>query len=552
VWANAAFHVEIIKFSAVIPIMEQGRAALEAGRILEDKQGEIMKKYKSVRTKLIAVICLSVVVTAIFCVAVNVYNFSRYYREAVDAKLNASAQSVVKAINEILRSGTLGSSGVITDWIARECERVKTSDKDIAYLAVTDNQRLIHYHTSKQLINSPFKEGNGFIDKMYPIKSDSENQGFLHIAVEKATISKKVNSFILGGALISLLILCLIIPVAYVLVSNKIVRPLKKITVMLTNIAEGEGDLTKRLERVETRDEFEVLSKKFNKFVDKIHETVVKVRENSENVSRSAGGLYAKTEEMKDVIIQQTNHAVEVATAVEEMSESTIQVAENAEHTRDEAHKSSEIAKRGEEKTAENIEIMDRLVKSVETSANAVNELGKLSDLIDQIVKVIEEIADQTNLLALNAAIEAARAGDAGRGFAVVADEVRKLAEKTATATKDIGKTVVSIKNGTVNAVSSMEMSKKEVLQSKDRIYEARTALTEIVHGADSVMEMITQIATASSQQSSVSEEISKNIEGIKDSILQTSAGTEHNVRLAGEMQQMVKDLNSVIGRFKI
>jgi len=234
------------------------------------------------------------------------------------------------------------------------------------------------------------------------------------------------------------------------------------------------------------------------------------------------------------------------------MSESTLQIAKNAEHTRDEAHRSSDIAKMGEGKTTENMEIMDRLVRTVESSSNAVDELGKLSDLIDQIVRVIEEIADQTNLLALNAAIEAARAGDAGRGFAVVADEVRKLAEKTATATKDIGKTVLSIKDGTVNAVSSMDMSKKEVLQSKDRIYEARAALTEIVNVADSVMEMITQIATASSQQSSVSEEISRNIEDIKDSILQTSEGTEHNVKLADEMQRSVEDLNSVISKFKV
>jgi methyl-accepting chemotaxis protein len=243
---------------------------------------------------------------------------------------------------------------------------------------------------------------------------------------------------------------------------------------------------------------------------------------------------------------------VEVATAVEEMSESTLQIAKNAEHTRDEAHRSSDIAKMGEGKTTENMEIMDRLVRTVESSSNAVDELGKLSDLIDQIVRVIEEIADQTNLLALNAAIEAARAGDAGRGFAVVADEVRKLAEKTATATKDIGKTVLSIKDGTVNAVSSMDMSKKEVLQSKDRIYEARAALIEIVNVADSVMEMITQIATASSQQSSVSEEISRNIEDIKDSILQTSEGTEHNVKLADEMQRSVADLDSVISKFKV
>ncbi|MCX5812353.1 MAG: methyl-accepting chemotaxis protein, partial [Proteobacteria bacterium] len=412
---------------------------------------------------------------------------------------------------------------------------------------------LIHYHTEKQYMNKTFEQPKNVIDKTYSIKPDGgDSAGILHIGIEKKIINNKINAFIFGGVLISVFILCLILPLVYLLVSNRIMKPLKKITVMLTDIAEGDGDLTKRLERVETQDEFEVLSKKFNKFVDKIHEIIMKVGQNTSNVSRSANELYAKTEEMKNVIVLQTNHTIEVASAVVEMTSNILEVARNANNTKDEASKSSDIAKMGEKKTIENMEIMDSLVKTVETSSSAVNELGMLSDLIDEIIKVIEDIADQTNLLALNAAIEAARAGDAGRGFAVVADEVRKLAEKTATATKDIGKTVVSIKNGTINAVSSMEKSKEEVLESKNKIYEAKNALTEIVNGADLVMAMVTQIASASSQQSTVSEEIGKSVDNIKESIILTSSATEHNVKLAGELQQSVKELNNVIGMFRV
>jgi methyl-accepting chemotaxis protein len=511
-----------------------------------------MKRRKSVQVRLIGAIVLSVVLTAILCVAVNVYNFSRYYGEAVEAKIDASAQSVTKSIGDILRSGELGSSGVITGWIGRECEKAKSSDKDVAYVAVTDIGGTVHYHTDQQLISTTYKQRGDVIDKKYPIKSDGENPGFIHIAVEKGVINKKIQSFIFGGTVISLLILCLVIPLAYLLVSKKVIKPLKKLTSFVTDIAEGDGDLTKRIARIESQDEFEVLAKKFNKFTDKIQEIVVKVRDNSARVSHSANELCAKTEEMKDIIAVQTNNTVEVATAVEEMTASILEVAKNARLTRGEADRSSEIAKRGEQKTAENMEIMDRLVATVANSSTAVNELGKLSDLIDQIVKVIEDIADQTNLLALNAAIEAARAGNAGRGFAVVADEVRKLAEKTGTATKDIAKMVVSIKDGTVNAVNSMERSKREVLESKDRIYEAKNALTEIVNVADSVMGMVGHIAGASSQQSTVSEEISKNIENIKTSIMHTSSGTEHNSQLAEQLQTLVEDLNNIIGRFKV
>ncbi len=261
-----------------------------------------MEKHKSVRTKIVAVVFLSVLLTAFLCVAVNVYNFSRYYREAVDAKLDASAQNVVKAINDILKSGALGSSALITDWIGRECEKTKSSDKDIAYLAVTDAQGFVHYHTSSRFMKSTFKAPGDVIDKSYPLKTDKENFGFLHIAIERSTINKKINAFILGGGLISFAILCLIIPMAYGFVSNTIIKPLKRISAMLTDIAEGDGDLTRRLERVETHDEFEVVAKKFNKFVDKIQDTVAKVRDSSQSVSRSADELYKKTEEMKNII----------------------------------------------------------------------------------------------------------------------------------------------------------------------------------------------------------------------------------------------------------
>jgi methyl-accepting chemotaxis protein len=510
------------------------------------------ERQRSVRIKLIGAILFSVVLTAVLCITVNVYNFSKYYHEAVGAKIGASAQSVTKSINEVLKSGELGSSGLITEWIGRECDKAKASDKDVVYVAVTDTKGMVQYHTDKELMNAAYKQRSNVIEKKYAIRADGENPGFLYIGIEKAVIDRKVRSFVLGGVLATVFIFCLVIPLAYVLVSTNVVKPLKKVTAFITDIAEGDGDLTKRVDRIESHDEFQVLAKKFNKFTDKIQEIVVKVRDNSAKVSHSASELYAKTGKMKDVISVQTNHAIEVATAVEEITESILKVAKGAGQTRDEANRSSVIAKRGEQKTTENMEIMDRLVATVESSSNAVNELGKLSDLIDQIVKAIEDIADQTNLLALNAAIEAARAGDAGRGFAVVADEVRKLAEKTGTATKDIARMVALIKDGTINAVNSMQKSKREVLESKDKIYEAKSALTEIVTVADSVMVMVGQIASASSEQSTASEEIRKNVENIKNSIMQTSSGTEYNAKLAGELQALVEELNTVIGRFRV
>ncbi|HPU30131.1 MAG TPA: hypothetical protein PLM71_07405 [Syntrophorhabdaceae bacterium] len=141
----------------------------------------------------------------------------------------------------ILRTGSMESSGVITDWNARECDRIKNSDKDIAFVAVTDDKGLIYYHSDKKLLKTAYKPASDMVEKMYPIKSDKTQYGFLYIGVEKATINQKIHSFIIESALISLIILCLIIPLSYALISRKIVNPLKRITRMLTDIAEGEG-----------------------------------------------------------------------------------------------------------------------------------------------------------------------------------------------------------------------------------------------------------------------------------------------------------------------
>ena len=173
------------------------------------------------------------------------------------------------------------------------------------------------------------------------------------------------------------------------------------------------------------------------------------------------------------------------------------------------------MRKQGGKVVGETIEGMKRIADVVNKSAETVKELGKSSDQIGEIIGVIDDIADQTNLLALNAAIEAARAGEQGRGFAVVADEVRKLAERTTKATKEIAGMIKKIQSDTTGAVQSMEAG-HEGGRARDRLADkAGTSLTEIVGVSQKVTDMVTQIAAASEEQSSASEQISKNVEAI-------------------------------------
>ena len=156
---------------------------------------------------------------------------------------------------------------------------------------------------------------------------------------------------------------------------------------------------------------------------------------------------------------------------------------------------------------------MIKISEVVKQSAETVQALGKSSDQIGEIVQVIDDIADQTNLLALNAAIEAARAGEQGRGFAVVADEVRKLAERTTKATKEIATMIKQIQKDTNDAVESMQQGTAEVEVGKKLAEKAGSSLQEIIHGAEQVVDIVTQVAAASEEQSSAAEQISKNIE---------------------------------------
>ncbi|MCX7857167.1 MAG: methyl-accepting chemotaxis protein [Deltaproteobacteria bacterium] len=506
----------------------------------------------NVRSRLIGIIFASILITALVCTIFGFYNYAKLAREDLEKRMKMYADPIIKTINEVnTLGGKIGESAVVANMIEKECDKMmKGYESDISYIVVTDEHGKTFYNPDKTKLGSAHVASSDYLEIKLPI-SENNNPGFVCVGVKKDKVYQKAKAFVYMNVVLSLLLIALIIPASYALVSRNVIYPLKRITLALTDIAEGERDLTKRLQKIETGDEFETLSKKFNKFVDHIQEIVLKVDELTEGVSKTSSDLYAKAEEMKNIMKTQSEKTVNVAAAVEEMTASVLEVAKGAEFAKEESIRSSKIAKNGEEMTRESVEIMGRLKETVQNSSNTVNELGKLSDLIDEIIKVIEDIADQTNLLALNAAIEAARAGEAGRGFAVVADEVRKLAEKTVLAAKDIGKTVMSIKDGIVNTVGSMERIKKEVEISASKTKEVQNILNEIVKGSEHVMGLVTQIATASSQQSLAAEEINRNVEEIKQSIMRTSEGIEHHVKLVAGLNNLVIGLKEYLGSFK-
>ena len=270
-----------------------------------------------------------------------------------------------------------------------------------------------------------------------------------------------------------------------------------------------------------------------------------------DHLSGSSTNISEAAEQLLNVAKNQSYQSSEVATAVEEMVQTILENAKSSTIASDEAQKSGDFAKEGAVIVNKTVNKSQQLVEVIQKATNIVNKLGESSEQIGDIVKVIAEIADQTNLLALNAAIEAARAGEMGKGFAVVADEVRKLAERSSESTGEISKMIFSIQAETEQVVMAMKEGEEEVREGLQLAREAGVALDKIVQSSSKMVDMITQIAAASEEQSVTSEHIAKSIEKISTAAEDTTAAVEGIAHIATELdsssERMRQDVQQLI-----
>jgi len=338
---------------------------------------------------------------------------------------------------------------------------------------------------------------------------------------------------------------------AWWVVQSKLVRPLHSLAVRIQDIAEGEGDLTRRIV-VNGRNEIDEVGIWFNVFLDKLQEVMRKVKSNTIQLSRASEELTESAAQMARGAEAQQGQTAMVATAMHEMASTVLEVSRNSNMAALKTRQASEDATDGGKVVETTVTLMRGVNDSVDRAAKQIAGVGERSNQIGQIVNVIDEIAGRTNLLALNAAIEAARAGEQGRGFAVVAGEVRNLAERTTGATKEIAEMIGGLQRETEAAVIAMGEGTGQVRQVVSAAAEAGVKLRLIMERSEEAAGMVNQIAAAATEQSSATDEVNVNVSEIARISLETSAGAKHSANACATLSDLALDLNQLISKFKV
>ncbi|MCB1873632.1 MAG: methyl-accepting chemotaxis protein [Gammaproteobacteria bacterium] len=401
-------------------------------------------------------------------------------------------------------------------------------------------------------IDGQVKEINllaGELNKVKELSSGvvSANQEIQALAEDfSGQISLSRNS--IGAVLVGVVILCL---AGVLLLTRAITKPLNCAIEAMEDIAAGEGDLTKRLS-CEGSGEMTSLAIAFNSFVGKVHEMVSEVAD----TMGQFGSVVKQTAEIADQtsqgVAQQQTETDQVATAVNELSCSAQEVAANGARAAESAQHAENEAISGRQVVAKSVAAVESLSRNVIESVSLIQKLSADSEDVGKVIAVIREIAEQTNLLALNAAIEAARAGEQGRGFAVVADEVRTLANRTQSSTEEIRAIIERLQAGTKAAERTMQAGREQVERNVGQSALAGKALDTIAEVVTAIKHQNLQIASATQQQTAVTEEINRSVVNINDVGKRTADGALKAARSSEELAGFARRIQGLLAQFKI
>ncbi|MEI2563394.1 methyl-accepting chemotaxis protein [Vibrio metoecus] len=335
------------------------------------------------------------------------------------------------------------------------------------------------------------------------------------------------------------------------LMAMRLVKPIRAVAYRLQDISSGEGDLTQRL-NVTSTDEIGQLAQGFNLFMDKLQPIIRRVVDNT-------GQVVATTEHAKATVAStrysseaQFKEVDSVATAAEEMTQTSAHVVENAQRAVSAANEAQQAAQTGDQVIRHSQAQMNQLVERMNLTVPVVEELARNNAGIVEILSVIEGISEQTNLLALNAAIEAARAGDQGRGFAVVADEVRNLASRTQASVGEIRTVINQVELGTQEVVNAIQGSNQTAQVTAEQVADAVTQLNRVFSAIHAINEMSHQIVQAAQDQQSVSSQVTESVVNIRDLSAKILKESEESEKVGKQIAHLSLEQRNLVAQFKV
>ncbi|WP_369434394.1 methyl-accepting chemotaxis protein [Psychromonas sp. MME1] len=494
-------------------------------------------------------------------------NSASFTKPYVDATSGDVLLSAMAPINRNGRFVGVAASDLSLDFIRQTLDLVDFSGMGHVYLIADDGTILVHqnkgliqknindiYTKDKISIQPELMEASSdagpLLVGFFPIEGVPSLKWYLAVEINKEQAFSSINK-IRNLALYLPPITVIIAVVLLSLLMVQLTKPLRTLQTAMHDIAQGNGDLTKRL-AITSNDEIGKLAEYFNTFVANIHHMMTDFKNNSDEMLTISEQMHNISTQSHQEMEKQKHETEQVATAVSEMSAATSEIALNAQGAAEAAQEADHEGQLSNKIVDEAISSIQGLAINLATAEQVIGELEHEVKDISTVLGVIKGIADQTNLLALNAAIEAARAGEQGRGFAVVADEVRSLAGKTQESTEEINNKITSLQNGAKRAVDSMKQSRETSDISVQKAGEAGESLVRISSSISRISEMNIQIATASEEQTNVIEEIARNIVNISDATEVTNQAANETVKTSEKLSGIGKVINDKVNLFVI
>lgn len=383
------------------------------------------------------------------------------------------------------------------------------------------------------------------------VGTEGEQLGAIRLSYSLAALDKQINMNLLKlGGVQALLFIGGLLLISFVLY-RIILRPLGYLRKAIQR-AESESDLTTRVHTVRSSDEIGVLSKAFNKMLERFSDSLSQVASTTRSLKSSATTIATVADETVKAVNAQYAETEQMASSMEQMQASAQVAREHAQRTSQASVEADKEANSSRDLTSESICSIHDLTEHLDKASNVIQALDQYSDDVGQVLEIITAIAEQTNLLALNAAIEAARAGESGRGFAVVADEVRSLANRTHDATQEVRRTIDRLQEEAKGAVTMMETAREGSKKSVADVERVGESLSHIADAVTNISQLNSQMANAAEEQQEVAGRVNAQVIHIGGIAQQTSINATKSSEVSDDLVKLADHLEKLVDSFKL